>query len=279
MTEPAKVVRRRILVALDATGNSLAALDAAAQLATLLDAELSGIFVEDADLLRLAGLPFARESGPGLPSRRVPDIASMERTLRRLADQARAAAEEVLVRHQVACSFTAARGRVLTEVLAAATGADIVAIGVGAPAGAGRWRLGSTARGVLAQASCSILMLREGESLAGPVIALFEDTPGAERVLGTAADLARQGDGRMLILVSGSRDSLAALRARADAFPTAGLNVELHVIDRALEDSLPPLLSRVRCGVLVLSRESSLLGDDYHRAVLDRVHCPVFAVK
>jgi nucleotide-binding universal stress UspA family protein len=263
MTDPAKVVRRHILVALDATGNSLAALDAAAELATLLDADLSGIFVEDADLLRLAGLPFARESGPGLPSRRVPDTASMERTLRRLADQARAATEKVLLRHELACGFTAARGRVLTEVLAAATGADVVAIGVGASAGAGRWRLGSTARGVLAQASCSILMLREGESLGAPVIALFEDTPGAERVLGTAADLARQGDGRLLILVSGTQDSLAALRARADAFPTRGLDAELHVVDR----------------VLVLSRESSLLSGDDHRAVLDRIHCPVFAVK
>lgn len=279
MTEAAKVVRRRIVVALDATGNSLAALDAAAELATLMDADLSGIFVEDADLLRLAGLPFARESGPGLPSRRVPGIASMERALRRLADQARVATEKVLVRHQIACSFTAARGRVLTEVLAAATGADIVAIGVGAPAGAARWRLGSTARGVLAQASCSILMLREGESLGAPVIVLFEDTPGAEHVLGTAADLARQGDGTLLILVSGTRDSLAALRARADAFPTPGLDVELHVVDRALDDSLPLLLSRVHCGVLVLSRDSSLLRGEDHRAVLDRIHCPVLAVK
>ena len=52
---------RRILVALDASRHSLAALEAASELAEALKAELVGIFVEDVNLLYLAGLPFARE--------------------------------------------------------------------------------------------------------------------------------------------------------------------------------------------------------------------------
>jgi nucleotide-binding universal stress UspA family protein len=52
---------RRILVALDASRHSLAALEAAAELAARLKAELAGLFVEDINLVRLAGLPFARE--------------------------------------------------------------------------------------------------------------------------------------------------------------------------------------------------------------------------
>ena len=54
---------RRILVALDASPHSLAALEAAAELAASLRAELIGLFVEDANLLRVAGFPFAREFG------------------------------------------------------------------------------------------------------------------------------------------------------------------------------------------------------------------------
>ena len=54
-------VIRRILVAVDASTHSLAALEAASVLAEVLNAELVGIFVEDINLLRLAGLPFARE--------------------------------------------------------------------------------------------------------------------------------------------------------------------------------------------------------------------------
>jgi len=46
---------RRILVALDASRYSLAALEAAIELAAGLEAELQGIFVEDVSELRAAG--------------------------------------------------------------------------------------------------------------------------------------------------------------------------------------------------------------------------------
>ena len=52
---------RRILIALDASTHSLAALHAAAEMAANMQAELIGLFVEDENLLHLAGLPFAQE--------------------------------------------------------------------------------------------------------------------------------------------------------------------------------------------------------------------------
>ncbi len=80
MTDPeARAPIRRILVALDASGASLAALDAAARLAATLEAELLGLFVEDEDLLRLAGLPCAREVGFTFTQARRMESADMER--------------------------------------------------------------------------------------------------------------------------------------------------------------------------------------------------------
>ena len=60
MTEERPFPVRRLLVALDASGHSLAALEAAARLAAHLEVELAGIFVEDENLLRLAKLGTAR---------------------------------------------------------------------------------------------------------------------------------------------------------------------------------------------------------------------------
>ena len=54
---PQKPQMRRILVAVDASPHSLAALDAALRLAADLEAEIIGLFVEDINLLRLAGMP------------------------------------------------------------------------------------------------------------------------------------------------------------------------------------------------------------------------------
>src|SRR5512146_300494 len=52
---------RKILIAIDASPHSLAALQAAAEFAARVNAELSGLFVEDINLLRMAELSFVRE--------------------------------------------------------------------------------------------------------------------------------------------------------------------------------------------------------------------------
>ena len=53
----------RIVVAFDASQQSQALLRAAVQMAAQLEAELQGIFVEDANLLRLCSLPFSQDVG------------------------------------------------------------------------------------------------------------------------------------------------------------------------------------------------------------------------
>ena len=53
----------KILVSLDSSKHSLAALLAAVQLARHFDADLKGIFVEDTTLLSLAEMPFRQEVG------------------------------------------------------------------------------------------------------------------------------------------------------------------------------------------------------------------------
>jgi K+-sensing histidine kinase KdpD len=57
-TNPVLTIRR-ILVALDASPDSLAALKTAADLARRMEAELMGLFVEDIELLRMADSPYA----------------------------------------------------------------------------------------------------------------------------------------------------------------------------------------------------------------------------
>jgi len=280
MTEPAVTVRRRILVAVDASTQSRAALEAGARLAVTLQADLAAIFVEDADLLRLAQLPFAREVVPGLPSRRVADALAMERSLRRLAEHARSELEELSSRYRIACSFTSVRGHVLTELLAAASGADIVALGVRGRLFELDQRLGRTARGVLASATCSILVIRQGEVLGTPVVALYDGTPFAERVLRAAAELAHLGDGRLVVVTTEPKPSSLTAQEQLPQAMLAGLDVEFHSVDSAQAGQLPELLARVGCGILVLSHASPLLQADAAALPGDpRLRCPILVVR
>src|SRR5262245_55288088 len=160
---------QRILVALDASQHSLAALEAASELAEALRAELVGIFVEDVNLLHLAGLPFVREIEYPSGTARPLDGSSMERALRIQADQVRQILIGVAARHRIRWSFRVVRGQVANELLSAAQEADLLALGRASLASTRRVRLGTTARVVVAQAPRPILLLQRGHAICQPV--------------------------------------------------------------------------------------------------------------
>ncbi len=128
MARPAGKVKapRRIVVLLDASAPGRAALEAAAARAAELKAELVAVFVEDADLLNVAGLPFAREIGFASAISRTMDAAAMERSLRALAQEARRSVESIAKRKPLQWSFRIAHGMLSEELLSVAAEADLV---------------------------------------------------------------------------------------------------------------------------------------------------------
>ena len=121
---------RRILVALDNSRHSLAALEAAAELAARLQAELSGLFVEDINLIRLAGLPFAQEIHYPSASLRQLSRQKLDQELKARATQARQALAAAATQANVDWSFRVVRGLVAAELLAAASDVDLLSLGI-----------------------------------------------------------------------------------------------------------------------------------------------------
>jgi len=80
---------QRIVIAIDASPTSLAALEATADLAARWDAEILGIFVEDTNLLRMASLPFAGEVGSHSGSFRAINTNDIKRQIKSQAERAR----------------------------------------------------------------------------------------------------------------------------------------------------------------------------------------------
>tara|TARA_R110000824_G_scaffold118960_19_gene272692 strand:+ start:116800 stop:117681 length:882 start_codon:yes stop_codon:yes gene_type:complete len=116
------IVSRRIIVGLDTGFMAREALMLAARVAASVDARLSGIFVEDENLLGLSALPFVQEISFSGETRPVDD-AEMLRRLRAQARIARHVLESVAKEAHVEFSFNIARGHKLAA-LAAQTGAD-----------------------------------------------------------------------------------------------------------------------------------------------------------
>jgi len=270
---------RRILVALDASLHSLAALETAAELAARWHAELLGVFVEDVNLLRLAGLPFPREVYASSATAEPLDTPSMERALKVRAEQARRAFVATAARAKVQASFRVVRGQVAAEVLGAASEADLLILGresrrLGRPA-----PLGSTALTVATRAARALLV-RHGVPVTRPILVVDDGSRSASQALRVAASVAEALGGGLTVLVAAdTADARDALAARAAALigqrPVPVRFLPLPRVDVA------HLARAVRAegdGILVLG-SPSLLRDEALEQLLHEIESPVLLVR
>lgn len=284
MTRPLDI--HRILVALDASPHSMAALQQAAEMAARLRAELIGLFVEDINLFRVAELDVAREF------RRVqsewvasPGLGEMESELRALASQARRAFEDVGRRSGVPHRFRITRGQVTHELIAAAEDADLLILGwasrspFGLPV-SGR-RLGATARSVARGARRSVLLLRSGARFVRPAMVVYDGTISSARALSAALGMTDGGHELLNVLVVGNdvattRQRQTKVRAwlrRRRVQSSIGTMVE------PTPARIAALLQQSGCLTLVVHADSPLLSGQAGETLLDAVECPVLIVR
>lgn len=251
----------RILVALDESPRSTAALTAAAALAAELDAELAGLFIEDIDLQHLIGLPFAREfsllTGAGRPLSQ----ADMEQSWRREAETMQRLLAEAARRLRLRWTFRVARGRVTAEVNTLAQAFDLIVLGK---------RTGFSVMAV-ARPVASV------KPHAGPVLVLFDDREAVSRSLDMGARLARLNGAELVVLISaGNEDEFAAACSVAQAMlkqrGTAGRCAWLSGTNGT---SLIQAARREQASCLVLANKERFLTQTGFNRMLDALECPI----
>jgi nucleotide-binding universal stress UspA family protein len=250
---------KRILVALDASAHSHAALEAAAALAAGLDAELLGLFVQDMELVQLAQLPFAREVGLTSAGSRALDPRSMEVALKVQAQKAKTAFEATAQRHGLQCSFRVTRGHVVTELLAASADVDLLALGTSGHMEIAGRRLGSTVRGIVTSAGCSVLIEQRTKRTGTALLLLYEDSPSADLALTRAEQLAASRGGDLVIVLTGDAGTRDRLRERVEAARRSDVRVRIVALDDGADD-LRTLAAEHGCGLLMIAHDSPLLA-------------------
>jgi nucleotide-binding universal stress UspA family protein len=270
---------KRILVALDASAPSRAALAAAAELATRFHAELLGLFVEDVNLLRLAELPFAREVFIYSARHRELSTREMERQLRAQARRAREMLREEAERAELAWSFEVARGRIAAELLRAASEVDLIILGRAGRSLTQTRRLGSTARSVAAEAPSMALLLQEGGCLGPPVMVVYDGSDVGERALAAALQLSEGADDVLTVILADGYESLREEVNRHLRGEEQEVELRYMPLSASNVQRLAHLVRTEGCGTLVLPARSRLLHEDMLLDLLDETEIPVLLVR
>jgi nucleotide-binding universal stress UspA family protein len=271
---------RRILVALDSSPASLAVLQQAVALAATLKAELLGLFVEDINLVRLAELSFTHEVGLFSATSRRLEIRYVERQLRAQANRARQALATLGGRAGLHWSFRVARGVIATELLTAASEADLVILGKVGASSRGRG-IGSTTRAVLVQATQLTLIVHPGVRLQLPYLVLYDGSPVAQKALIAAAQLAPIQNNQLVVLIlADTPEASQQLQQEADSNLAAQGITGRYLWWRSMDGlAVLHLIRAEGCGMLVLPSDGTALNQETIFALLAQVDCPVLLVR
>ena len=282
MTEdPLRSHIRRILVALDASSGSLAALEGAAILAARLNAELLGLFVEDEDLLRLAALPFAEEVEVHSATTRPLTAETMEQRMRAQARRAAEALSLAAHRHRVRWEFRVVRGAVTREVLAAMGDADFAALGGIGGRATRSGRLGDTALEAILRGERSVLLLAPGGTIREPIAVVYGDRAEARQALDIAARLAKRDGGSLrVLLLAESAAAESSLRQEAlRRLAAFGVEAHFRTLGAGGPEALLQALREERIGTAVLTGASGSFGSELARRLVEAQHCAVILVR
>lgn len=272
---------RRILVALDAAAHDPALLDAAAALAARLEAELIGLFVEDLNLLRSAGLPFVRQVSFLTACAEEFDAPTTERELRVMAERAERRLAAAAHENGVKYSFRVVRGHVAHEVSAAAEEADLVIVEESARPLTRHLRLPAPCRDATLQVSRSVLLYRRGADTEGPISVVYDGSPEADQALAMAGKLTGDGERGLEILLVPSpvaRGADLEHRARQRLIDHRG-EVHMRALGPAGLPQIGRLLRDVGAGLVVLHGSCAAARGAEIESIIKDLGCPVLLLR
>lgn len=269
---------RRVLVALDASPHSLAALQAAVDLAAARRLELLALFVEDLRLLQATALPFAREVGTFSGVARPLDLAETERRLQDLARRVEALVAAAAARAEVPWTFRVRRGNVAAEILASLEPNDVLSLGAAGWSPMRTRGLGETAGDLLRLARGPVMLARHGTRLRLPLLVLLEG-PSWPDTLMTAVALAGPAASALVVAVAPGREQARREDQARDLLEQLGAAPgRIRLLAGAGPAALRAVVRREGAGALLLPSDAAALQDEAREQLLATADVPVVVV-
>ncbi len=270
----------RLLVALDPAAPNAAALEAIGSIAAGEHAELRGLFVEDINLLRLAGLPCAREVTTAGAVARALERRRLERQIRAQASRVRRSFERAASVLGLPHSFHVTRGEVLSEVERAASEADVLVVSRAHRSAGSRSWMGITIHHLAASGPRTVVFVQGAWRTGRTIVAVSDQVEKSDRALRVAARLARQEDLQLAVATTALDADATQRVVRSAASHLGGAHEKVQYLHLPVIDAAS-LLQAVRvedARALVLPRHLVDLDLDRIRVLLQRMESSLIVV-
>ncbi len=264
-----------IVVAINAARRCGETLELATALATSVGADLEVVFVEDANLLRLADLPVTREIDRISGVTRELDSRRMLRALHCEARQLRRELARIGRVSSVRSTLRVVRGHYLTEALAASASVDVTFVHSARRPLPGEHLPIAPVRPIAASAAHGQARRGAGRK---PLWTLFDGSPASGRALAVAAKLARTLACHLVVVLPVSGVDEIEKRKREVQIAADKVALQYLVVADKRLSQLGKAPAPGASSLLVLARKSPDLEDSAARSYLESLTVPVVLV-
>jgi nucleotide-binding universal stress UspA family protein len=274
------ILLREILVAIDSSAHSQAALKAAATLAKLMEANIRGLFVHEEHWSQLSRLPAITSINELTGKTHTLEEEGLEKQVNLLEQRLRRQLEDISKQNKMSHSWEATQGQVAGEILEAAKRADLITIGRQGRSFSSKNKLGSTAKAIIRFADKPILLLEKGLNLGKTITVVFDASEKSQKGLNLALSLAKRNNGELSILVLNKDQEIETQRnPRLEKLvEKADIPVTVTVLNKPSRWQFLNAINYQHSGLLIIPKDQSLLEIDSLETTLEHLNCPVLMI-
>lgn len=266
---------REILVAIDTSKHSHAALEAAALLARTMEANIHGLFVHDEIWNRVSRLPSITTVNTFTGRVTTFENDTMEDQVRLLKNRLRQKLENVSRQHQLTHSWRSEKGKVDEKILEAAKDADLITIGLKGVS-ARRKILGSSAQRIIKEADKPILILKEGLRLGTTITAVYDGSNESRKGIEMALHIAEKNETTLTVLVvdNNSEAQDEQNKKLENLLQDSPVFAEIELLDQPNTTHFINAINQQKNGLLIVPKNQPLLTRSL-QIVLNNINCPL----
>ncbi|MBN2731659.1 MAG: universal stress protein [Balneolaceae bacterium] len=271
------ILVRKILVAVDTSAHSRAALEAAASLAKITEANIHGIFVQETHWRKVGRLPSVKAVNELTGKSHSLEKDTLEKQIEQLKKRLHRQLKFISQRSEISHSWETTSGPVADKILEAAKEADLITIGRSGRSFFRHKRLGSTAKAIIQQADKPVLVLKKGLRLGITITCIYDATEESQRGLRLALSLAEKNDTKLSILVMNNSEETSGKHQTSigEMVDNAHIPISVSTMRRAGIGQFIHTVNRQQSGLLIISRSQPYLQNDLLETTLKYLNCPI----